>query len=415
VKLLPRSVAAYALLAQAYTDDGQMNRADTIFIDHIEKLPAVTREDYLFKGCAESWIDPPRGLKTLDEAIRRRDSTIARVLRADARTSLALDTGNVDMAQSAIDDAFVAKGMMPGNPMVIWTDLKAHLFAIVVFREAGEKNRADASLLQAKRDAQELEQFPALPQSYFWRRMYLNLAGQGEAAHEVARKGYQEADSAGTRMSYVFSLHEQGEFEKALEVIERVAGATEVSSRDAKLAGGVHWMRPFILAEMPDGPSRALQAYRENCELYPTGYYVILNQAALLLLGRRTDAIATSRELYNHPERWPGLIREHYLRILNYCGGGLSEEEFLRAEAGSSGINARRISMWPSTDWPRGTGPAPASTSRRFSLRECSCFWSTNGADRSSRGWTKTRIGRGGFRCRSLRPRRHRTQDHNER
>ncbi len=335
VRLLPRSVAAYSLLAEAYIDDGQMSRAEIIFMDHIEKLPVVTREDYLFKGHAESWMDPTRGLETLDEAVRRGDSTIARVLRADARSQFAEDTGRSDMAQLAIDDAFVAKGMMPGNFMVIWTELKAHLIAMGIFRDAGEKDRAAASLLQAGKDAQELERFPALPPSYFWRGKYLNLTGQEEAAHEVARKGYQEADSAGTRINYVFSLHERGEFEKALEVIERAAVATGVSGRDAKLASGVYWMRPFILAELPDGPSRALQAYRENCELYPTGYFVILNQAALLLLGRRTDAMAANRELRNHPEQLTGLNREHYLRILDYCGGGLSEEEFLKAEAGS--------------------------------------------------------------------------------
>jgi tetratricopeptide (TPR) repeat protein len=151
----------------------------------------------------------------------------------------------------------------------------------------------------------------------------------------VVRQGYQEAENAVTRYIYVFSLYEQGEFEKALQVIERVGGATEVSSRDAKLAGGVHWMRPIILAELPNGPSRALQAYRENCELYLSGYMGIFNQATLLLLGMREEAMAASRELQKHPERLTDLNRAHYLRIRDYCGGVISEEEFLKAEAGS--------------------------------------------------------------------------------
>jgi lipoprotein NlpI len=94
-------------------------------------------------------------------------------------------------------------------------------------------------------------------------------------------------------------------------------------------------VRPFILAELPDGSSRALQAYRENCELFTEGYTVIFNQATLLLLGKRTDAIAASREVRKHPERLTGLRRGHYLRILDYCGGAISEEEFLKAEIGS--------------------------------------------------------------------------------
>jgi serine/threonine protein kinase/tetratricopeptide (TPR) repeat protein len=349
VKLLPRSVAAYSLLAQAYAWSGQADRCELIFRDYIEKLTAVTLEDYLFKGHAESLADSSRALKTLDEAIRRRDSPIARVLRADVRASFALVTGNVDMAQSAIDDAYVAKAMIPGNPMVIGTDLGAHLVATGVFRDAGEKDRADASLGRAGRDAQELERFPALPWSYGARWHYFNLTGQEEAAHEVAHKGYQEAESTVTRRIYVESLYERGEFEKALEVIERVGGAGGVSSRDAKLAGGVDWMGPFILAELPDGSSRALQAYRENCELFTEGYFVIFNQATLLLLGKRTDAMAASRELRNHPERFTDLNRERYLRILDYCGGVIPAEELLKAETGSR-YNQCEAHFWVALD-----------------------------------------------------------------
>jgi serine/threonine protein kinase len=335
VKLLPRSVAAYSLLAEAYLTDGQSDRYELIFRDSIEKLTVVTPEDYLFKGSAESGWDPPRGLKTLDEAIRRRDSMIARVLRAEVRAGVAQDSGRPDIAQLAIEDVGVAKAMMPGNPFAIQTELRAHLVAMGVFRDAGEKDRADASLRQAGKDAQELERFPALPTSHILRWFYLNLTAQEQAAHKVARKGYQEAESAVTRRIYVYSLYEQGEFEKALEVIESVGGRREVSSRDAKLASGLYRFRPFIVAELPDGRSRALQAYRENRELFTKGYSAIFNQATLLLLGMREEAKAASAELRKHEERLTGLQREHYLRILDYCAGAIPEEDFLKAEAGS--------------------------------------------------------------------------------
>jgi len=334
VRLLPRSVAAYSLLALACLWDGQWDRYESIVMDAIEKLTPVTPEDYLFKGSAESLDDPARGLKTLDEAIHRQDSTIARVLRAEARASVAQDTGNIDMAQSAIEDASAAKNMMPGNPFVIETELMAHLMAMVAFRDAGEKDRADASLRQAGEDAQELERFAPLPRSYVLRWVYLSLTGQEEAAHEVARKGYQETESTATRFTYVCSLYEQGQFEKALEVIERAGGPEGSSSRDAKSASSLYQFRPFITAELPDGPSRALEAYRENCELYqqayPGGYGAVFNQATLLFLGKRTEAKAASREL-------TGLYREHDLRILEYCAGSISAEDFLKAEVESRG------------------------------------------------------------------------------
>ena len=331
VRLLPHSVAAYSLLARAYEGVGRWDRYESTLMDFVEKLTPVTPEDYLFKGSAESEDDPARGLKTLDEAIRRQDSTIARVLRAGARANFAQDTGSIDMAQSALEDASAAKNMMPGNPFVTGTEVWAHLVAMVVFRDAGEKDRADASLRQAGEDVQEIERLTPRRPGYGCRWEYFVLTGQEEAAHELARKDYQEAENAWSCYNYVCSLYEQGQFEKALEVIERAGAPEGVPSRDAKLASGLYPCRPFIIAELPDGPSRALEAYRENCELfqaYPRGYNVILNQATLLLLGKRTEAKAASEEL-------TGPYSGHYLRIIEYCVGSISAEDWLKAEAGS--------------------------------------------------------------------------------
>jgi len=335
VELLPGSVAAYSLLATAYWAEGQGDRSEIIFMNHIEKLTAVTPEDYLFKGQVESLMDPPRGLKTLDEAIRRRDSCIARVVRSEARSGFAVDTGNVDVAQSAIEDAKVAKSMMPGNPVAIAVSLGVHLTAADAHRDAGDKDGADEFLLQAGRDARELERFPALPMSYDYRLGYLRETGQRDSILELARKGYQQAESPVTRWWYVVALYERGEFEKAMQVIESVGGTGGVSRRDAKLGSGVHYMRPFIVAELPDGPSLALQAYTENCEVFVAGYNIIFNQATLFLLGMKSEAMAASIELHKHPERLTSLRREHMLRILDYCGGVISADEFLKAEVGS--------------------------------------------------------------------------------
>jgi tetratricopeptide (TPR) repeat protein len=247
---------------------------------------------------------------------------------------IAQDTGNVEMAQSAIGDAFVAKEMMPENPLVICVDLRAHLVAMGVFRDAGEKDRADQSLRHAEKDAQKLEQFPALPMSYQTRWYYLNLTRQEELAYEVARRGYQEAETYVTRRIYVESLYERGEFEKALQVIEREGRRTSQVSRPGRSLT-LEVMRPFILAEVPDGPSRALEAYGENCNRIKEGYDMIFNQTSLLLVGRRKEAMEASRAIRRHEERLARFRREHMLRILDYCGGGLSEEEFLKAEAGS--------------------------------------------------------------------------------
>jgi hypothetical protein len=182
-------------------------------------------------------------------------------------------------------------------------------------------------------DANELKQFPALPYSYLQRWHYLSFIRQEKLAHEVALKGYQEAESAATRRIHVYSLYEQGAFQKALEVIERAAGPKELSSRDVKLASGVYHYRPIVLAEMPDGFSRALEACRENCELYVKGCSPVWTQATVLLLGGREEAMAAGSRLY-HPKGITGLS-PHYQRILDYWGGSISAEDVLQAEAGS--------------------------------------------------------------------------------
>jgi tetratricopeptide (TPR) repeat protein len=337
VDLLPQSVAAYALLADAYVADGQYDLCQAVVMDHIEKLPPVTPEDYLFKGYIQSYLDVARGLKDLDEAIRQRPSSpIARVLRAEARAAFALDANDVGMAQSAMSDASVAKGMMPGNPMVIRANLLAHLFAWGVFRDAGDKDQADQFLHQAQKDAQELERFDSLPMSYWARWSYLTSTGQDEEAHQVARQGYERAKSPLTCYCYVYSLYLHGDYHRVLEVIEQATGGTEASNHDAKLENSIGLLRATIRAELPDGYSRAVQDYNESRGLWTRGYSALLNQATGFLLGKRDMAMRDCNELRSHPER-RSINSEHLQRILNYWAGVLSEQDFLKAEAGSRG------------------------------------------------------------------------------
>jgi serine/threonine protein kinase/lipoprotein NlpI len=332
VDLLPQSVAAYALLAYAYAVDGQLDLCQAVFIDHIEKLPAVTPEDYLFKGRIEVGWDA-RGLKDLDEAIRRRDSTIARVLRADGRSYVALNTSDVSMAQSALEDASAAKSMMPGNPVVIASDLGAHLAAMVVFRDAGDKDQADQSSDEAKKDVRELQRFAAFPFGYVMRVVYLNLTGQEGAAHEVARQGYEQAKSPINCYNYVYSLYLQGDFHRALEVIEQATGGTEASNNNAKLDSSVSLLRAAIRAELNDY-SRAVQDYNDSRGSWTEGYSALVNQATGFLLGKKDLAIRDCNELRSHPER-RSLNSEHVQRILDYWLGDLPEQDFLKAEGGS--------------------------------------------------------------------------------
>ena len=134
--------------------------------------------------------DPARGLENLNEAIRQA-GLADRPCPPCLCPCQALPTtpATTTWPSQPLTTHSVAKSMMPGNPMAIGTDLVAHLVAMGAFRDAREKDRADASLRQAGRDAQELERFPALPMSYMWRCVLpqLDKAGAGSSRSWPAR------------------------------------------------------------------------------------------------------------------------------------------------------------------------------------------------------------------------------------
>jgi len=334
VEIFPRSVAAQSMLAEAYSRDGRLDEYEKIFL-LLEKIPPLTPDDYLFKGMAESIMDPRRGLKTLGEAIHQRNSPIARRLRGDVCAHVALDTTDPEMARLALEDANAARAMMPENPVVLATDLWAHLVAAEVYRAVGTIDKCEQSLLQAGIAARELERFPRLSIACNIRWQFLEVTEQQEAAFELARKAHEEVEGERIVILYVLGLYRRGEFERARQTIERSGKTGEFSGRNVNPAGLLQSMKPYILAELPDGPSLALQAYKENRNRNRVGYLVLLDQTVLLLLGKRSEAMAACRELREGQDRLTGPQSEHYLRILDYCGGKVSEDALLKAEAGS--------------------------------------------------------------------------------
>jgi tetratricopeptide (TPR) repeat protein len=162
VKLMPESVAARAMLALAYHDSGQASRFVQVSRE-IDRLKPRTPEDFLFKGQVELHYDPERALQTLDEAIRRRDSSVARSVRMEARASHALYTDDPDIAEGALQDAQVAKAMLKGNPVALARSVQAHLVAAGVFDRCGKAVESAAAVKQAGRDARALEPFASVP------------------------------------------------------------------------------------------------------------------------------------------------------------------------------------------------------------------------------------------------------------
>src|SRR5207302_383333 len=143
-----------------------------------------TPEDRLFKGLALSSLFAEKGLPLMDQAIRERpSSTIAYLLRAAPRTQCAMETGAVADADAALDDAAVARRLLPAdNPVALCTNVQARLAAATAYRVHGQAAKADELLSQADRDAELLKSRPDMTEAVatrvYHRKYRDHLAGR---------------------------------------------------------------------------------------------------------------------------------------------------------------------------------------------------------------------------------------------
>lgn len=330
VQLMPDSVAARGMLSTAYFQVGQMDKAS----DHLltlERLSPWTPEDYLFKAQAEDWDDPKRALGTLNEAIRLYNRPLARVIRAEVRALQVLDKPQVPDAEEALKDARAATDLLPNNALALTSSVQAHLAAAGVFDEAGNQSKRQECLAQAAKDAEALAHFASLPMARLARLSCFQMMGDQLRLDEECRRVEEKATDLWSLSFCIWRRYCKGEFEKALELVDR--------SRSTDRWGTLI-IRMFILAELPDGPSRAWRAYRDLLKQPEAAENFnmvrILNLPYVLLrLGRPQEASAAARQVLQHPELIPQTRREWHLRQQEYYAGQVSEEQFLQEAKGS--------------------------------------------------------------------------------
>jgi tetratricopeptide (TPR) repeat protein len=323
VELLPESAAARAMLATAYNNVGRWD----LYLEKIreaEGIAPITPEDYVFLGYATSHLDPGRGLHILDDGIARRDSSIGRALRAQVRADFALDTAKAEDGERALSDARVAKGMLPDNPFVLCASAYAHLVAAQLFDEAGWEERRRAALEEAGRDALALARFETLPGPVSLRWLYFEHSDQDAAALEVMRRAAEGGTAPACRYLYALGLYKRAEFAAAARVLE--PRPSDGSTTEL--------FRAFVLAELPDGPARAAQAYEELRTRYPD-YGLFAGQAILRLLGRKADAVASLRSLRKPAQAYIRSQGAFFARLVEYNRDELSADQLLTA-AGTS-------------------------------------------------------------------------------
>jgi tetratricopeptide (TPR) repeat protein len=326
-ELLSQSVAVRGMLAAAYASDGHWERYDRVMRE-IEKLTPSTPEDFLFKGYAVAYLEPDRGLETIQQAFERRPMMgIALLLRAEVRAFVAQDTDNLKQAEGAVQDAKYARELLRNNPAAIWVSLEAHLAKAGVHEHREEPTQRSAELKLVGKDADDLKPFAGLPEAIVFRWLYFREMGKEEEVLDELRRASKETDHVSVNFCCALTLYRRGQpgdLEEALRVLERRAG----TYNDRLL--------PFVLAEVDypnkqyNWPARALKAYDDFAVRTQDSAAVMDTQTVLCLLGKKEDAVRASKALLGQPERFYTLRRDPLLRCLHFNVGDLPADELIR-------------------------------------------------------------------------------------
>jgi hypothetical protein len=239
-----------------------------------------------------------------------------------------MGNGNPADAEIAVEDARIAKAMLPGEPFALAQSVTANLVAAGIYEHLGRVEERRAALGQARRDAEALEGVGHVPVAAVARLYYFGETGDHAAALKEALNRRQSGArlSAFDEMALAVELYHHGEFRQALEVFDRGIAR-----------GGNTYLfqilRCYVLAELPDGPARALA---EVPGLIPSSVFAIYVPTISQLLGRRSAAAAAYRSLrekYTQSQVQPKWVD----RLLAFNAGLIPADELLAA--GTSRLN----------------------------------------------------------------------------
>jgi serine/threonine protein kinase len=181
----PESIPARALLATTHdlTDDTPSYHRVMASLAHAQPKK---REDFLLLGHAMSNSQDAKerqqGVAFMAHAIHdMRDSPMARVLLAEARTRLAIHSRNLEEIQEAIADINAARGWQRHGIAVLAISTWSHAVGAQIAQEKGHSNLHHSWLAVAKTDGDQLASFTS-----FYAKKYLTL--QRTILEDLAQK-----------------------------------------------------------------------------------------------------------------------------------------------------------------------------------------------------------------------------------
>jgi len=226
----------------------------------------------------------------------------------------ALLTGKVEDAELALEDAQVAERLLSGNALVLARSVFAHLVAAGVYEIKGRPKDSELMLAQARPLVQALKRFSATPFAAKACYEYFEYVGDEEAAYAMSGRGNQ--------FRRALMLYRRREFAKALDAtLERSRSRTPgFSSEEIE--------RGFILAELPDGSTRARAAF-EEAKADARSAWQLTPPMILLLLGKTEEARRAYLQV--RKEELPSWDDGWLFKYLDYNCGRITAEELLKA------------------------------------------------------------------------------------
>src|SRR5262249_36322781 len=155
-----------AMLVRAYihagTQSGGNLASDEYFqaLKVLRSLTPVTAEDYMCRGFALPPNEREQRLSDLEKAVAMRDSPIARTFRAHTASTIGLNTDDLKLIERGLDDVRQAKFRLRDNPFVRFTSSYCLVNASTLYGEAGQPEKQEAALAEAKDDLDALENIP---------------------------------------------------------------------------------------------------------------------------------------------------------------------------------------------------------------------------------------------------------------
>lgn len=323
VELMPQSVAAHALLADAYQANEEHEKSARV-AKVLPDLQPVTLQDYLLLGQAQCASDYATGLATLDTAVELdKRSVQARLTRGRILAEYAMNTGKTEHAEHAIDDLRIAGELLEPNCYLLGNMLQARLVAATAQELADNSKLREQHLAEARDIAEQLRKFPDEYRSHRWRGLYFEYVGDDANALTAWRAMEQ------WQIAYlVLTLVRQGQFEEGLAACD---------ARLARIANArsTQFFRALVQSALVDSPGEVVQAFApQGAETLDEVNLHRFNYAIQCLAGDLSRAQKLSREYRESPHaRYVGDPWRHHL--VAFTCGEIDDAEFIERSAPS--------------------------------------------------------------------------------